>query len=500
MKKLFLINPPSPDGFVYIRDIQRHGRRSSELMIWPQTNLASIAAMFREDFEVTIFDCIASKISWGELEETLVREKPDYALVEVISSTLSNDMEVVKVAKQQGAITMAVGPHVTELPEESLKRFKELDFVLLSEVEETARELVDFCESGGNDYSQIQGLVFCKEGGLPVRTAERPWAKLDDLPIPSFDLLPLNEYRTPFLGNYTFIVTSRGCPYPCTFCRQIITFKGKFRQKSAQRVVEEIKVVKELGVTNLLLHADTFTVNKKWVLEFCDLVVQENLNIKWACNTHIKSIDREIAVAMKKAGCWMIAPGVESGAQEVLDAILKGTKVQEIRDTVNMLHEVGIEVWAYMVFGFPGETRETIKQSIAFSKELPFDIVHFGVGAPYPGTPFYNQAKENGWLTSETWEDFDQNYSCIVEYPDLKASEIARAVKRAYLSFYCRPKPIWKITKEMFGSLRNIKAVLGIVRGLLRPPEVVRKTAKKITSLDPTASASTAQLIYPKPE
>jgi len=174
-----------------------------------------------------------------------------------------------------------------------------------------------------------------------------------------------------------------------------------------------------------------------------------------------------MARAMKKAGCWMIAPGVESGSQEVLDNIKKGITLDQTRRTLSMIHEEGIEIWAYFVFGFPGETINNINRTIRFAKELPVDIAHFGIGSPYPGTAFYKMCKQHGWLKSEKWEDYDQSYSAIVEYPHLSSEEISKALKKAYLSFYLRPKPMKKIIREVFSNPDNLRTVLAIVKGLL---------------------------------
>lgn len=469
MSKILFINPPSPDGHIYIRDVNRHGRRSNERMIWPQTNLAQLAAMVEEHFETKIYDCIADWISWDELRNIIEMERPKYVVIEIISSTLSNDLKVAKLAKRAGAITIGVGPHVTELPEETLRMSPELDFNMRGEMEITIQELINCCENGNSGFENIKGIAY-RNGDNIVLTEERPFIEdLDSLPIPAYHLLPLHKYYRPFLGKYVFIVTSRGCPYPCTFCRQIVMFKGKFRQKSPERVIEEIKALKKYGITNYLLHADTFTVNKKWVLKLCELIQKENLNIRWACNTHIKSIDREMARAMKKAGCWMIAPGIESGSQEILDNIKKKITIEQIRKTVKMLHEEGLEIWAYFVFGFPGETEETIKQTISFVKELPIDIAHFGIGAPYPGTEFYRICKENEWLKAEKWEDYDQNYSAIVEYPHLSSKEISGALRKAYIGFYFRPRLMIKVARELFSDWENMKTVFNIIKGLLTP-------------------------------
>lgn len=467
MLDVLFVNPPSPDGDIYIRDINRSGRKSREEMIWPQTSLAYLAAMLNDKYSVEIIDCIAEGMDWKTFEKHIRKIRPRYLVTNIISSTLTNDMYTAFLAKSFGAKTIGIGPHVTHIPRESLEAFPSLDFIMRGEAELTVRELIDACESKG-DLGKVKGVAFRKNGEVFINE-ERPFVEnLDDLPLPLHNLLPLKKYYRPFFGNYTFIITSRGCPFSCTFCRQIVMWKGKFRQRSVDSVIKEVKLLKGLGLNSLLLHADTFTVNKEWVIEFCKRIISEKLDFRWACNTHISSVDEETAVWMKKAGCWMIAPGIESASQLVLDNVKKGITVSKIVEVVNMLHRNGIEVWAYFVMGLPGETRESIRETIKLSKRLPLDMAHFAIGAPYPGTKFYALAKEKGWLISQKWEDFDQNYSAIVSYENLSADEIAQGIKNANKEWFLRPGPIFKILKEGLKDPRLAIILLKIGMGHLK--------------------------------
>lgn len=465
MIDVLFVNPPSPDGDIIIRDINRSGRKTRERMIWPQTNLAYLAAVLKDKYSVELIDCIALKMQWKELQKLIEIKKPRYIVSNVISTTLTNDMYTMFLGKSIGAVTIGTGPHLTELYEDSFKKFPSIDYAIRGEAEITVRQLIDTIEMKG-DISAVEGIVYRDGNGRIIATKDRPFIEdLDSLPIPMHELLPLNKYRVPFFGNYTFIVTSRGCPYKCIFCRQIVMWKGKFRTRSAENILKEIKYLINLGVKNILFQADTFTVDKKVVIELCRKIIENNINIRWACNTHISSIDEEMVKWMKKAGCWMIAAGIESGSQQVLDMMKKGTKIGQIRKVVKFIHDSGIEVWGYFIIGLPGETKETIEQTIKFSLELPLDMANFAVGAPYPGTEFYVMARDNKWLTAKKWEDFDQNYSAIVGYPHLTTGDIIKGIKRANIRFFSRPKHAFRILREFFSDISMANYLMGIIYG-----------------------------------
>jgi radical SAM superfamily enzyme YgiQ (UPF0313 family) len=370
--------------------------------------------------------------------------------------------------KSLGAVTIGTGPHLTELYDDSFNKFPSIDYAIRGEAEITIRQLIDTIEIKG-DIGSVKGIVYRDKNAKVIATENRPFIdQLDSLPIPMHELLPLDKYRLPFFGNYTFVVTSRGCPYKCIFCRQIVMWKGNFRTRSAENIFEEVKYLVKLGVRNILFQADTFTVDKKVVIELCKKIIENKIKVRWACNTHISSIDEEMVKWMKKAGCWMIAAGIESGSQKVLDNIKKGTKIEQIRKIIKLIHDSGIEVWGYFVMGLPGETKETIEQTIKFSLELPLDMANFAVGAPYPGTEFYKMAKDNNWLTATKWEDFDQNYSAIVGYPHLTTGEIIKGIKRANIIFFSRPKHAFRIFKEFFSDITTAKYLMGIIGGHIR--------------------------------
>lgn len=459
VKKILFINPPTPEkGVVVIRDLDRSGRKSMEKTIWPQTSLAYLAAVMKEKgFDVDVLDCIGEKIYWGDFEKRIVKEKPDYVLTNVISSTLTNDMKVTKIAKDNKAISIVVGPHVTALPEESLRDFSDVDFIIMHEVEGTLPDLIDAIENERN-LTEVQGIAF-KKGKTTVVTEKRPLVDLDALPIPLHELLPINKYNLPYVGSrYTFLTTSRGCPYRCTFCRSPIVWDRKVRSRSTKSVVKELEKFNELKIKNFLVHSDVFTINKDIAIEICKEIIDRGWKFRWICNSRVNTVDEELLGWMKKAGCWMINYGIESGSQDVLNKAQKGITLEQTRKAVAMTKEAGIKVWGYFIIGLPGETWETVDETIKLSKGLPLDLVNFAVAAPYPGTDFYNLVKSEGWLKSSNWEDYDQNYSAIVSYPEMSNKEILKAAKRAYKEWYLRPFSAWRLARGI-RSFNDVKVL-----------------------------------------
>jgi radical SAM superfamily enzyme YgiQ (UPF0313 family) len=460
-----IINPPSPDGHVYIRDVNRSGRRSRERSIWPQNSLAYLASVAGElHYQPNVLDCIASDFTWNQINDYIKRFLPKWIIVEGISSTITNDIYAAYLGKRYGAKTVLIGPHITALPEATMKAFPVLDFGILGEVEGTLKELV-FKADNDIPISDVKGIVYRKNNFEISNTGVRPFIEnLDALPMAKQELLPLEKYKAPYIGGpYTFVLHSRGCPNACAFCRQNVMWKSVCRLRSGKSIAEEFRYLASLGVKRVMFHSDTFTQNRDNVLDICNNLIDGDFGIEWICNARVDLVDEEILAAMKKAGCFMVNLGIESGVQKLLDNANKGENatVENARKSVAMVKAAGIKVWAYFIIGLPGESRETIKATSRFSKELPADLVNFSVATPYPGTPFYKTAKANGWLKNVDWEDFDQNYSAVVSYPQLSDKEIIKGVKFCYLRWYGTPRGI-KIFLRGLTSLENVKTMFRI--------------------------------------
>ncbi len=463
---VLIVNPPSPDGHIYIRDVCRWGRRSRERMMWPQTSLAYIAAMVPEDMTVEIIDAIAEELTWDQFEARLRDRRPRIYVGYITGTTFEIDARSIGLAKQLGATTIAVGTHPSAVPQNTLERVPALDIVIRHEPELTFREVVDRIR-GGVSLAGCLGTAIRSPSGIVVH-ADRPLVEhLDELPIPKQHLLPLDRYRMPFIGSrYVWLLTNRGCPYRCTYCFEGVVWGKSVRYRSAESIIEELEYLAQHGVHKVVFLADLFTYDRPGVMRLCDLIIEKGLKVRWACNSRVDTIDEEMARRMKRAGCWLIAFGIESGSQKVLDAVKKDTTVEKARETIRMIDRVGIRSWGYFIIGLPGETEATICETITFAKEIPLDIALFHVAVPYAGTDFYFQAVSNGWLATGDWSRFDMNDSAVVQYPGLSAEAILAGTKRAFREFYLRPRQAWRVLRMM--SCGDLGMLADIARGFLR--------------------------------
>lgn len=413
--KVALINPPSPDGATYIRDVNRSGRKSKEGTIWPQVSLALIAAVLEEaGCAVRIWDCIATQQDYLSLYQELQDWHPTHVLIESVSSTIPHDMVVAHYAKYLGAQTILISPHGEALEDETRRRFPAIDHVVHYEKHEEP------------EYA-IRELIT----GRPRVDTE----SFETLPLARQDLLPLSRYDLPLIGRgYTFVLTSRGCPWRCIYCRQTVTWKSRVRYRRVESIVGEIA---KYHLTNIAFHADTATVNRKQMLAICEGIKALPWTVRWVCNSRVDTVDLEMLHAMKAAGCWMVCFGVESGNDRVLAMNKKEATVAQAKQAVTWAKQAGLKVWTYMMLGMFGDDHDSMEDTVKLACELNADVCNFAISAPYPGTEWGKVAEGNGWLTNAgDWTKYDQNYSAIVDQPGCSHEDVLTTQKWAYLRWY----------------------------------------------------------------
>jgi radical SAM superfamily enzyme YgiQ (UPF0313 family) len=491
---VLLVNPPTPDGAIWIRSQHRVGRRSRENMVWPQVSLAQQAALLSPTYSVKVVDANAERLSWADFEAILRHERPRYYVTQLTAPTLHNDLYGSFLAKSVGAVTMAFGTHITPMPRETLKPYPSLDYGLRGEPDLTLRDLIDHLEGnqfsrpeniqtlftkhdlsyaprelapgadGRYDMSFMKGLVW-RRGEEIVVNPDRPFiADLDDLPLPRYELLPLQKYTMPLIkGSFCFVVTSRGCPAGCTYCIKHVSYGPTMRLRSPAKLLEEIQVLKRLGVNNIHMYADLFTVNRDQVVGLCKAIIDAGVKIRWTCNSRVDFVDQEMLDLMAKAGCWYIAWGLESGNKEILAHARKGVDPDRARTSLQMSRNAGIKNWGYFIIGLPGETETTIKETIAFAKSVPLDIALFHIAAPYPGTPFFHEVVKNRWFRPGVrWEEVDMDESTVLDYPDLPAERLEYWQKRAFREWALRPGPIMTYLKMLLSDKRTFMSALDV--------------------------------------
>ncbi len=488
---IMLVNPPTPDGGLWIRTQHRVGRRTRENMVWPQVSLAQMAALLHPVYKVKVVDANAERMGWEEFSTVIDKYKPHYYLTQVTAPTLENDMLGCFLAKARGAETLAFGTHVTPIPIETLRQYPALDYVLVGEPDLTVRDLLDHLEDrfnrrspeietlfakhdptyepavngdGSIDIKRIKGLAW-REGGEIRVNLTRPFiSDLDDMPIPMHDLLPLKSYRMPLIrGPFTFIVTSRGCPAGCTYCIKHVSYQFATRLRSPELLMKELWQLKAVGINNIHMYADLFTVNRDQVVALCKLMIEDNINIRWTCNSRVDYVDEEMLELMGKAGCWLISWGIESGNEQILRHARKGAYPDKAERALRWAKKAGIKNWGYFIIGLPGETEETIRDTIDFSKKLPLDIALFHVAAPYPGTPFFFEVVENNWFRPGTrWEQVDMDKGTVLDYPELSAERLLYWQKRAFREWAFRPGPIMTYLKMLVSDRSTLQSALSV--------------------------------------
>ncbi|MHB8134467.1 MAG: B12-binding domain-containing radical SAM protein [Anaerolineaceae bacterium] len=486
---ILLVNPPTPDGELWIRTQHRVGRKTRENMVWPQVSLAQMAALMVPTYKVKIIDANAERMGWKEFTELINLYQPKYYFTQMTAPTLENDMYGCFLAKSRGATTIAFGTHVTPIPVETMRPFPALDFALVGEPDLTILDLLDhlenkieqrtelvkklmadhdpnykpsFNQDGSVNFSGIKGLAW-RDGDKVVVNPPRPFIKdLNDLPIPLHELLPYKKYLMPLIkGPFTFIVSSRGCTAGCIYCIKHVSYQYSVRIREPEKIMEELWVLKNLGLNNVHMYADLFTVSRDQVVGLCKLMIESNINMKWTCNSRVDYVDEEMLQLMAKAGCHLISWGVESGSAEILKHARKGADPDKAMRALTWSRKAGIKNWGYFIIGLPTETEETIKKTIEFAKTLPLDIALFHVAAPYPGTPFFFEVVENGWFRPGTrWEQVDMDKGTVLDYPGLPAERLLYWQKRAFREWAFRPGPMFTYLKMLLSDISTFKIAL----------------------------------------
>lgn len=428
----------------------------------PSFGLCCLAAVVRQKgFTPFIVEAGALQLSLNEAFERIIALRP--GVVGFRASTISFNNAALLAARVKGydkkIITLIGGPHVTATPTETFEKFPQFDAGVIGEGEETIVELLSVLGSFGMDEIRLEsvaGIVF-RRGNRVHITGKRPYIKdLDTLPMPAWDLLEgfPDRYQPPLMSYKALpvasMVTSRGCPFQCTFCDRSV-FGNSYRGYSAQYVSSMIEhLVERYGVKHLLFYDDLFAASEKRLTSICERMMERKLNVSWSCDARVNTVTPEVLALMKKAGCWEIAYGIESGSQKILDLIGKDIKIDEIEAGVRLTHEAGIKVKGLFMMGHPGETRETIKETVALATRLPFDHINISKVTPFPGTELYKTAHKYGRFNAD-WGRMNALQFVFVPH-GFTEEELEREYKNALKRFYWRPKKTLKLLGALLGD------------------------------------------------
>ncbi|OGF26977.1 hypothetical protein A2331_02665 [Candidatus Falkowbacteria bacterium RIFOXYB2_FULL_34_18] len=465
--KTLLINP----AFSQYGGLQGHGGSVIPL------NLCYLAAYVRQqnpDIKIKIID---SEILGLSHEETVSESKnfnPDIIGITANTCVFDSVINLISQLKLKLPNTKIVigGPHPSALPKQSLIE-SGAHFTIAGEGEITFNELVTYIKNKNAHWNEIDGLTYYNHNKSIISNKPRELIEdLDILPFPARDLLDNDLYSPPptkrvGLGPNTLLTTGRGCPFSCGFCGARTVWTQRTRIRKPEYIIKEIEeCIDKYNIHNFNLTDEFFTINKQRTLKICNAIIEKKLNISWICSSRAQFLDEEVLKIMKRAGCHEISFGIESGNKEILKKINKSLDLNEAKRVIDLTKKVGITTHASYIIGYIGETENTIKDTIKFSKKLNTHIAAFFIASPLPGTPLYVEAKEKNYLRSDaSWINYSplSNVESVLKLPTISIQEIRKWHRKAIREYYLRPSYIllkilsirhWYDIVNLFGGLK----------------------------------------------
>ncbi len=441
---ILVLEPPAVSKYGNQRIYGGNGGNKSDFRKAPIDVLWISGYLRKHGFDNVFRDANNSRESIEDVRRLFVASPPDIVFLSTSTCTLYQDMEVARIAKDvnPSCLTVGVGTHLMALTEDTMKESPGLDVAVYSnEWEQVALDVV----RNRTDLSKARGIMYRTAGGDLIRTDPHPELHhYDDLGFPAHDKLRKDIYRDPTMKRFpkTMVQFSRACIAKCNFCCQPAFF-GNVMKRSVPSIIEEMKWVQSLGFRELFLNDATFTFDHKWNMEIFDAMLREGIDLTWFCATRAHCLNRDLLKMMKRAGCHTIGIGMESADDQVLKNIKKGVRREQIRQSVAMVREAGMDALLFCVVGFPGETRESMRETLQFLKSVNASFITLGIAVPAPGTDFYRQMDANGYLMHKRWDLYDPLKKPVYSYPNLSGEEIHEFAAHGLREFYLRPSYIW---------------------------------------------------------
>lgn len=428
--------------------------------IIPPISLGYLASTVIEKHQVTILDCLKENLKIPEVAS--ISKNFDVVGITLFTKDLSICKKYLKGIKDANPkiITILGGPHPSSVPDETLNLFKNIvDYIFVGEAEIGFPKLINYLEHGTPQLNEIEGLAYTRNNKIYKNLPVCP-DNIEDFSV-AWDLIPPNTYpKAPhgaFFKQYPIapIITSRGCPFLCTFCGGHIISGRKIRQRSVENVISEIKLLYEkFGVREIHIEDDNFTFRKEYVLKFCEEIKKNFPDLTWTCpnGVRIDTLDEEMVSAMKSSGCYALSIGIESGSDRILKLMKKSLSVEKIKQKIEMLKKFDIDINAFFILGYPGETKDEIEKTIDFALSLPLKRASFANFQPLPGTDAYNELLKKGELKIDHWENFNPSLQSTIWAPaGFTVSQLSWYRRKALLKFYLRRRILADFIKNIKG-------------------------------------------------
>ena len=466
--RILIYNPSYGKGFV--RCARSAFRSAGRVQRHPDYLLYATALLEREGYECKFIDGAALDMTVEDFRQVARDFKPDMAVVHTTTPSIYSDIKNAELLKEEAGCKMVlVGPHASAMPEDMLRLSEKVDAIAKKEFDYTLLDLAEMTE-GKKSMRDILGITY-REGGHVASTAERPFIEnLDGLPFPAWHHVDPHWYFDPVKRNpFLTLISGRGCPFKCSFCLLPQTLMGRrYRLRSPKNVVDEMEsdFSQFPYLKGIMFEDDTILVDRKRCRDICSEIIDRRIDTWWGCNVRADVTDLELLRHMRKAGCQLFIVGYESGSQQVLNTIRKGISVDMAKDFTRLARKAGIHVHGCFILGLPGETRDTLGQTVQYIRELKPDTIQVYAATPYPGTEFYDWAEKQGFITAKRWDDYvseEHEQTCVVSYPDLPDEEILMYVNEAYQNFYLSPRNAINLVLK----IRGVNDISRFLRGFI---------------------------------
>lgn len=459
MNKIMLIYPP---GKAYQRSEDRAQCNiddSAATSIHACNDLGYAAAILKNrGYDVFLRDYQTEKTKLFEVKSDIMAFQPDIVFISITNATVLSDIEFVDwIYSFHKCEFILKGAIFFDTPEELLKTLdlSKINYLMGGEVDTVIGQLADFILKGHGDIDEIPGIIYKTESGYQKTSFCNWFCNLDEIPFPARDLMKNELYVRPDTGEpMATIAVSRGCPASCVYCLTPVISGKKVRKRSADNIFAEIEeCFYKYGIKNFFFKADTFTIEQEWAEEICDMIINSPLHgkIEFTVNSRVKPLSETLLRKLKAAGCFMLAVGFESANEKTLQLIKKGTTVEDNLNAAQLIRKAGIPLFAFLMIGFPWETKEDILNTLNFSFKLKPDFIEVHIAMPYYGTVLYDLCKEYDTVTSEAWgNDYFSPNTCGTQ--TVAMEEIKKLKQKYLLKFYLRPT---YIVKKVLGCVKN---------------------------------------------